>query len=92
MVAPNAKDSHRTSDRAGLFNRAIALEPKSQKTFFYYAKYLDQLMQDAQKRQAARASAASKHMDRIGGKARSRPLLPMMISGHACILDLQCCL
>ena len=55
---------------AALFSRAISLEPKSQKAFFHYAKYLDQLMQDAQKRQAARNSAAAKGMDRIGGKAR----------------------
>ncbi len=57
---------------AALFSRAISLEPKSQKAFFHYAKYLDQLMQDAQKRQAARNSATSKGMDRIGGKARCR--------------------
>lgn len=54
---------------AELFGRAVSLEPNSQKGYFYYAKYLDKLMQDAQKRQAARR-ASSKGMDRIGGKAR----------------------
>ena len=64
---------------AGLFGRALSLEPRSEDVYFHFAKYQDQLMQDARQRQDAKAAqqplnpkdVRSKGMDRIGGKARS---------------------
>ena len=55
---------------AGLFKQAISLEAKSEKAYFYFAKFLDQLMEDAKKRQTAHVSSTSKHMDRMGGKSK----------------------
>ena len=54
----------------GLFKQAISLEPKCEEAYFHYAKFLDQLMQDAKTRQSANQTASSKHMDRMGGKSK----------------------
>ena len=61
----------------GLFGRATSLSSKSEKGYFYFAKYLDSLMSDAKQRQeATRAGASDKGLDRLGGKSR-----------HACHQD-----
>ena len=59
---------------AALFKRAIDLEAQEE-CYFHFARYLDQLMQDAMQRQAARGAGTSKPMDRIGGKSRSACLV-----------------
>lgn len=68
---------------AGLFEQAVALDPKAEEGYFAYAKYLDQHMRDARDRQerlkAARAKAAGDSsqlsnsaalIDRLNGRAK----------------------
>lgn len=52
---------------AGLFEQAVALDPRAEEGYFEYARYLDQHMRDARDRQerarAARAEAQARAKD-----------------------------
>ena len=60
---------------AGLFERAMAMEKRSEKCYFIYAQYLDQLMRDAKQRQEAAApksagAGRANPQDRLSGRSR----------------------
>ena len=58
---------HKLTVVAGLFEQAVALDPKAEEGYFAYARYLDQHMRDARERQerarAARAEAQARAKD-----------------------------
>jgi uncharacterized protein with GYD domain len=58
---------HKITVVAGLFEQAVALDPKAEEGYFAYARYLDQHMRDARERQerarAARAEAQARAKD-----------------------------
>ena len=59
---------------AGLFERAMAMEKRSEKCYFIYAQYLDQLMRDARQRQEGAPKSAgtgrANPQDRLSGRSR----------------------
>ena len=59
---------------AGLFEQAVALDPKAEEGYFAYARYLDQHMRDARERQErARAARAEAQARTKEGAAFAQP-------------------
>lgn len=66
---------------AALFSQAVSLHRPSEKVYFHYALYLDQLMRDAKERQtSARPSSAHAPVDHLRGRAK-----------YACIQNSRVC-
>ncbi|KAK9858036.1 hypothetical protein WJX84_006124 [Apatococcus fuscideae] len=89
------------SDITGLFERAMAMEKRSEKCYFIYAQYLDQLMRDAKQRQEAAApktagAGRANSQDRLSGRSRiplgeDQPyleILPLVLTNYG--TSVQC--
>ena len=59
---------------AALFCQAVSLDRSSEKVYFRYALYLDQLMRDAKERQttasARSSSSTTQRVDHLRGRSR----------------------